>query len=1103
MISGNDQFGIYLVESPQTVITGNLIGVGEDGSTPLGNGTDGIALRDSPLSIIGGDSVPKRNVISDNRRGGVDVLRSDDVEISGNFIGTDAAGAIGIGNAESGVVIWDSTNTLVGGTTPGAGNLISGHESGIYVDGPNANQVTIQGNRIGTNADGDSAIANENGILIEDSSGVLVGGSQPGAGNLISGNTVRGIQVSYGSNNTIEGNFIGTNADGDAALPNAGGIEFFRSIENRIARNLVSGNSIQGIQLRTGANDNLIQGNKVGTDVTGSLSVPNTVMGFDVIAGALGNIIGSDGDGVNDDQEGNLISGNTGHGIHIRSQDQGDPANNVIAGNLIGVDVTGAVPLANDYGIRVWGGLRTRIDANVISGNDQFGIYLVESSQTFVTGNLIGLGQDGMTPLGNGLDGIGMADSPLTIIGGTAVAQRNVISGNHRGGVGVRRSDDVQVIGNFIGVAADGVTDTGNAREGIVVHVSSTNTIMGNVISGNESYGVLLNGAANNQVQNNLIGTNSRGDSPTPNSIGLSIQDAGGNTVSGNTISGNSERGVYLSGPTSPGNLFVDNTIGLSADGTTTVGNGTGVLISGAPDNVFRSNVISGNVGVGVYVTGGAATNNLVEENFVGTDASGSIGLGNGGSGITLADVRGNTVRRNVISDNGDSGVFVVGGSASSDLTNLIEENFIGTDATGTRDLGNTLMGIRVSSGFGPVLRGNVVSGNDNANIQIDATASGVLIENNVVGTDSSGSAPLVALQGFGTSGIVIVGRDNTVRGNVISANPVDGLTIDGLNVADGLASGNLVQDNLIGVGFDGVTPLGNGRYGVRIWRGASNNTVGTDGDGGGDETEGNTIANNADAGVLVLDATSLGNTIRRNAISDNGGLGIDLGGDGVTINDLGDGDSGAGGLQNFPTIDSVRRRDGELRVRGRINSTPSTSFVIDLYANAQADPSGFGEAERWLQSIDVITGPSGDARFDVVVDASLATVGEWITTTATERVTGNTSELSPAASIRGEGVPIGGLVINEIMANPAAVSDAAGEWFELFNPTDQAIQLQGLIIEDASGTRHVITDRVSVPAGGYRVLGNNGRRSANGDVRVDYVYPRHHAVLTRAGHCG
>src|SRR5262249_46461916 len=137
----------------------------------------------------------------------------------------------------------------------------------------------------------------------------------------------------------------------------------------------------------------------------------------------------------------------------------------------------------------------------------------------------------------------------------------------------------------------------------------------------------------------------------------------------------------------------------------------------------------------------------------------------------------------------------------------------------------------------------------------------------------------------------------------------------------------------------------------------ASSNTIGSPG-------LGNTIAYNAGAGVLVLDSASTGDQVRGNSIYANGALGIDLGGDGVTLNDPSDTDTGPNNLQNYPIID-VARHGSNTRVLGHLNSTPNTTLTLDFYASASADPSGYGEGQRYLGSAQVTTDASGNANFD------------------------------------------------------------------------------------------------------------------------------------------
>ena len=404
-------------------------------------------------------------------------------------------------------------------------------------------------------------------------------------------------------------------------------------------------------------------------------------------------------------------------------------------------------------------------------------------------------------------------------------------------------------------------------------------------------------------------------------------------------------------------------------------------------------NLISGNSGNGVVVTGSSSTGNRVIGNFIGTDLSGTVDLGNAGLGIALVDAVNNTVQGNLVSGNDDSGVFLTGSAPTTNMSNLIEGNLVGTDVSGTRDLGNTLMGIRLFQGIGPTIRGNVVSGNDNTNIIVDTLGSGAVIEENRIGTDASGNAPLQDLQGpAGGGGVMLVGRDNVLRANVISANPFDGVNIDGLDVPDGRGSGNLLQENLIGVGIDGSTPLGNGRYGIRVWRGASNNTIGVTGTTPGGDTRGNVIAHNAAQGVWVTSDSSTGNSVRGNSLYANGGLGIDVAQAGITSNDIRDLDVGANERQNIPVV-GLAEYGATTRVAGVLHSVPLSTFTLDFYANTEIDPLGHGEGARWLGSAVVATDASGSASYDVELPAATAS-GERITATATSAA-GSTSEFS------------------------------------------------------------------------------------------------------------
>src|SRR5262249_657476 len=144
-------------------------------------------------------------------------------QVVGNYIGTNAAGSGGLGNG-SGVEIVSADNT-VGGLTATAGNVISGNiNDGVLID-HRATGVQVLGNFIGTNYAGNAAVANSIGIEVFGINNTI-GGTDPGAFNLISGNSRDGVLIdSIGSGNQVLGNYIGTNADGTGAVGNSNGIE--------------------------------------------------------------------------------------------------------------------------------------------------------------------------------------------------------------------------------------------------------------------------------------------------------------------------------------------------------------------------------------------------------------------------------------------------------------------------------------------------------------------------------------------------------------------------------------------------------------------------------------------------------------------------------------------------------------------------------------------------------------------------------------------------------------------------------------------------------------------------------------------------------------
>jgi hypothetical protein len=985
IISGNTGNGVALADggTERNVVEGNFIGTDASGTqatdaggNSLGNGADGV-------NISGGatDNSILNNVISGNQNQGVDLVGSQTTRnaVQGNFIGTDVSGTQStddsgnsLGNADNGIYISGAVNNRIGGTA--VGNVISNNgKDGILITGdPSTTTIQgtlIQGNKIGTDVHGALALPNaSDGIEVVDSSNNTIGGLTPGTRNLISGNAQEGISLS-GSSTTgtlIEGNYIGTNAAGTAALGNAG----------------------NGISVADSAMSNLIGGATL-TPGTGP---------------------------------GNLIAGNFGDGINISA------GQTSVQGNSVGLGTLGN-PLGNQGdGVDVIDGDNTTIggalsaDRNVISANIQDGIF-VNTSNTVVQGNFIGTDVTGTRRrntrgqfLGNHGNGITVSGADQVTIGGTVAAAGNVISANSGAGVSIE-SDASQITlwNNKIGTDVSGATALPNGNGGVAISSSADNTIggmsagQGNLVSGNFGDGITIASfSTGNVVQGNKVGTDLLGTTALPNygygvAIDVSSSDnaIGGTGTSrrpliaqpGNLISSNLSGGVLIANG-STANTVQDNFIGTDISGSTSVdlhgntlgnrGNGVSINAAGADNAVGgltlgQSNLISGNWGDGVNISGGAGANTL-EGNFIGTDVTGTTctdangqPLGNRANGVNVNASASNQIgglnagAGNLISGNGADGIVLAGAGTRG---NLVQDDFIGTDITGTTStdshghtLGNLLDGVGISVAVNNVIGGtnalarNVIAGNGGNGVSLaGAGTRGNQIQGNVIRSNHQNGVSLSA-----ASNNVIGGSVNGA-GNRIASNAADGVRFDVGSFANGVQGNNI---------------LTNGMNGVHVLGASRNNTI-----GGVTAGSGNTIASNGHDGVLV--DTGTGNAIRQNSISShNGGLGIEL---------RNNGNHG----QPPPVLSSARNVGGHTIVVGSLTSTPLTTFVLEFFANSPNDPS---EGLVFVGSVVVTTNVNGFATFTFMANVPVAP-GQFITATATDPP-GNTSQFSQSILVR------------------------------------------------------------------------------------------------------
>src|SRR5581483_9240533 len=319
------------------------------------------------------------------------------------------------------------------------------------------------------------------------------------------------------------------------------------------------------------------------------------------------------------------------------------------------------------------------------------------------------------------------------------------------------------------------------------------------------------------------------------------------------------------------------------------------------------------------------------------------------------------------------NGIAVSGG-----VTNIgIVGDWLGIAPDGTTPAGNGGDGLFVQDGAGVTIASVVASGNGGHGVELDGVTK-VTIRSDLAGTNASGTGGVPnGLDGFAAFG----GSGITFNGVTAAGNGHNGISLSGNDT--GAITGVSIQGSSIGIGRDGVTRgLANGGDGIHLSN-AVNTRIGG--------TTPNTIGNNKGDGVDILGAGSVGNDIDANSIVGDGGLGIDLGGDGVTKND--DGDSGPNDLVNFPVLAPLVT-GGAVNVNGRLVAAPNTTYRIDVYANATCSPSGFGEGQTFETSGDVTTDATGVAGIPIAFQVGAA-VPAGVTLTATDTQRDETSEFS------------------------------------------------------------------------------------------------------------
>jgi trimeric autotransporter adhesin len=822
-----------------------------------------------------------------------------------------------------------SSNNLIGGTTAQDRNIISGnHANGICINGSSHNQV--EGNYIGTDATGTHARGNAgNGILLTaGAAGNTIGGS---AGNVISGNDANGVLLSdQATLNSVSGNLIGLTASGNAALGNRqDGVTVQNANNNLIGQsNPVTGvtynnadnvsmqpvSAWQGIRAADTSDQYLITGtsNANGLLFEGTMAGVGTSYSVNYPSAATTSVYGPD----------NLGGGNLALVGSYKNTDaataavqvngfifQGTTADLSQSANYQTIDYPGA---EFNYVHSAMGGLAVgNYDSAADHGADNLPLgpghaYIYDIAQgTFLT-DIVFPNSKSNTAYGIWYNG----GTSYTICGGYSLDPVNNLNDQDQPIGQAYLVDYNSATGKFTNWASFSYPYGTN----YVTHFEGISSVENGVYT--LSADSVQSGSAN-PVQGSWVTVrrNADGSFGAAAWVNLNYPAGGGTTdvVSSNSVYGNQVVGIAVGGGST-----------ISYQATVNIG--------------FQlSNVISGNgaSGIGLY----GANNNQIAMNYIGTDATGTLDLGNAGNGILVtAGSQGNMIggqatggndptndvfvrppEGNLISGNSADGVLITDGATQ----NTLSGNFIGTAASGDAALGNSLDGVAMVNANGNALIGctfqedpfvfyNVISGNGANGLQV-TNSNNTTIQANFFGLGADNNTALGNL----LNGVVVEGSSaNTVMGgpiplgNVDSANGQNGLVVRGTasgfvtyNTFTGIAAFSTNMD--LGNAHDGmlITSTGsnilirtcviarNGNDGIEIGGAAqgvrvAGNIIGLDtqGDvamgnvGNGVEVDGNAH------GIIIGGPQPTFNIIAHNVISANGGNGVAIDGNAYSV---------------------------------------------------------------------------------------------------------------------------------------------------------------------------------------------------------------------------
>ncbi len=659
--------------------------------------------------------------------------------IEGNFIGTDTSATVAKGNLTRGISLLTEMNII-------RNNVISGNrERGIFILGADARHNRVYGNYIGTDATGKFSLGNSIGIEIQAGRFNVIGGINRGEGNVISGNTHEGIIVTSSGDgpatgNFVQGNRIGTDASGTLALGNGSeGVLLFEAPNTIIGHeaqyagsNQICANAGHGIRLfGEGTTKCAITFNLIGTDSSRTLKL-----------------------------------GNSGSGIHIESKAHDNKMTYPVIrfNGYAGISIVGIGTVGNDF----WRGW--------ISQNAGPGILLYNGGNDMMPAPQL------LKATATNVSGTARANSLIQIFADQEDEGAEWLAWGFADGAGA-----FSINGQF----------TGPYLTAIASDTSTWNTSM-----------FCKPLAPGEKPTHWLVNTLDSGTGSPRDAIGNCYATAEDDLIRFNIPQSDPgyrpEQGIWVIKPSSNYNLPVGVTIdglmsraghdsmpGIEMDGSVLGAQGiTGIYLNDR--DVLRGLIVNG-FAYGIWITGKDA---VVEYCNIGTDVSGSEARPNQIDGILLIHGATNAhIRRNLISGNGSDGVRIAGVSTSG---HRISYNRIGVNASATSALKNDYHGVAIHNGaHDNLIDHNILSGNGWYGIWLgDSATVKNTICNNWIGTDLSGSTAIAN----GVGGIILnAGPSQNTIGpdNAVAFNSGDGIKIDG-GKKPGSTLGNTIVHNSI-----------------------------------------------------------------------------------------------------------------------------------------------------------------------------------------------------------------------------------------------------------------------------------------------------------------